>query len=83
MKMVQYFDAREVNALKTVSEFKAKTSQLSSLILFISDESFRNWDSVFQDDMFSLVRDVTGEINGLQSTLIEEVYLQGLNAKKR
>jgi hypothetical protein len=83
MKMVQYFDAREVNALKTVSEFKAKTSQLSSLILLISDESFRNWDSVFQDDMLALVKDLTGEINGLQSTLIEEVYLQGLNAKKR
>jgi hypothetical protein len=81
--MVQYFDATVVQSLKAVNTLKAKMSQLRSLILLISDDSFRNWDSVFQDDVLALVKDLTSEINGLQSTLIEDVYLKGLNAKKR
>jgi hypothetical protein len=55
-------DAEELRKLKAVAVLRAKLSQLNSLNLLVSDDSFRNWDSQFQNDISALVNSLGKEV---------------------
>lgn len=75
--MDQCFDVADVRSLKIVKILRAKMSQQNSLSLLVSDESFRNWDSQFQEDVGSLVNSLGAEIKALVPTALNDAYLLG------
>lgn len=80
--MIQ-IDAAELRKLKAVAVLRAKLSQLNSLNLLVSDDSFRNWDSQFQNDISALVNSLGSEVATLIFTAIEEAYAAGVNSAQR
>lgn len=80
--MIQ-IDAAELRKLKTVAVLRAKLSQLNSLNLLVSDDSFRNWDSQFQNDISALVNSLGSEVATLIFPAVEEAYVFGVNSAQR
>ena len=80
--MIQ-IDAVELRKLKAVAVLRAKLSQLNSLNLLVSDDSFRNWDSQFQNDISALVNSLGKEVATLIFPAVEEAYVFGVNSAQR
>ena len=80
--MIQ-IDAVELRKLKAVAVLRAKLSQLNSLNLLVSDDSFRNWDSQFQNDISALVNSLGSEVATLVFPAVEEAYVFGVNSAQR
>lgn len=75
-------DAEELRKLKAVAVLRAKLSQLNSLNLLVSDDSFRNWDSQFQNDISALVNSLGKEVATLVFPAVEAAYASGVNSAK-
>lgn len=80
--MIQ-IDAAELRKLKAVAVLRTKLSQLNSLNLLVSDDSFRNWDSQFQNDISALVNSLGNEVASLIIPAVEEACFYGVNSVKR
>jgi len=73
-------DPADARKLIVDHRFREKIAQLNSLNLFVGDESFRNWDSQFQEDIYSLLKNLRQEVRDLVPDMLEQAYLMGVSA---